>query len=241
MDMFMDVCEDNADNLITRQNRSTRKNTLHSEQESLDMPYRRHLRQDPMLRQAVQMNLDFQLKRKKHIHLEPCASIISQQLSTKAAATIHGRFLALFKTKYPGLEDILSKEIIELREIGLSHAKANYVHHVCRYFLEEKLTDQKLYKMTSDEVMHKLIQIKGVGKWTVEMLLIFGLGHEDVFSPGDLVLQQVVASLYKLDISDKKKFNSELLRISDQWKPYRSYACLYLWKYKDNLNKQKSQ
>lgn len=173
------------------------------------------------------------LEKKKHIHLELCASIISQQLSTKAAATIHGRFRALFKSKNPTPEMILEIPVETLRSIGLSAAKANYVRNVCSFFMEEKITDKKLHTMSSDEVISTLTKIKGVGQWTAEMLLMFGLGDEDVFSPGDLVLQQAMIELYEIKHSDKKKIHATLKEISESWKPYRTYACLYLWKWRD--------
>jgi DNA-3-methyladenine glycosylase II len=87
--------------------------------------------------------------------------------------------------------------------------------------------------MTNEEVMELLLPIKGVGKWTVEMLLMFTLGHEDVFPPDDLGIQQAIAMIYKLDMTDKKAFREKMLKISAKWSPYRTHACFYLWRYKD--------
>jgi DNA-3-methyladenine glycosylase II len=88
--------------------------------------------------------------------------------------------------------------------------------------------------MDNEEVITYLTQIKGVGRWTVEMLLMFALGREDVFAVDDLGIQNSMIKLYKLDRSDKKKFREDLLRISQKWSPYRTYACLHLWRWKDN-------
>lgn len=88
--------------------------------------------------------------------------------------------------------------------------------------------------MDNEEVIAYLTQIKGVGRWTVEMLLMFALGREDVFAIDDLGVQNAMISVYKLDRADKKKFREELLRISQKWSPYRTYACLHLWRWKDN-------
>ena len=88
--------------------------------------------------------------------------------------------------------------------------------------------------MSNDEIIHLLTQIKGVGQWTVEMLLMFSLGREDVFALDDLGIQQAMKKLYKLDPEDKKQFKARLLKISDRWSPFRTYACIHLWKWKDD-------
>lgn len=82
-----------------------------------------------------------------------------------------------------------------------------------------------------------LTQIKGVGKWTVEMLLMFSLGREDVFAVDDLGIQQAMTRLYKLEDLDKKQLKEKMLQLSNKWSPYRTYACLHLWSWKDNTPK----
>jgi DNA-3-methyladenine glycosylase II len=93
---------------------------------------------------------------------------------------------------------------------------------------------KQLKEMTDEEVTLHLIQIKGVGRWTTEMLLMFALGREDVFAVDDLGIQNAMIKLYRLDNTDKKQFKEDLLRISKKWSPYRTYACLHLWNWKDN-------
>jgi len=90
-----------------------------------------------------------------------------------------------------------------------------------------------LYKMSSEEVQQKLIQIKGVGKWTTEMILMFALKHEDVFPVDDLGIQQAMTRLYKLDTSNKKLLQEQMHKVAEKWRPYRTYACLHLWRWKD--------
>lgn len=90
-----------------------------------------------------------------------------------------------------------------------------------------------LAKMNDEEIIAYLTRIKGVGRWTVEMLLMFTLGRQDVFAVDDLGIQQAMIRIYKLDRSDKKKLREEMLRISASWSPYRTYACLHLWQHKD--------
>ena len=160
---------------------------------------------------------------------------MSQQLSTKVAAVIYARFLNLYKNKKPTPKQIVATPIETLRGIGLSYAKANYVQNVCRFFIEEKITDAKLHKLSNEELIKYLSQIKGVGQWTVEMILMFTLGREDVFALDDLGIQQGIQKLYKLEHLDKKALKEKMLLVSEKWKPYRTYACRYLWGWKDDV------
>src|SRR3954467_4293583 len=174
-----------------------------------------------------------ELRMLKNIPLTLIASIMSQQLSTKVADIIHKRFLALYGDKEPTLQQILDTPLTTLRSIGLSNAKTTYVHNVAKFCIEHNITDKKLNSMTNEKVIELLTQIKGVGRWTVEMLLMFTLGREDVFAIDDLGLQQSMIKLYKLNALDKKKLRADMLRISAKWSPYRSFACLHLWHHKD--------
>jgi DNA-3-methyladenine glycosylase II len=198
------------------------------------MEYRLHLAKDKKLKKLIDQQEPFRLNRRKHIHIHLCGSIMSQQLSTKVAATIHRRFLDLYKGRKPIPEDILSTPFETLRAIGLSNAKTHYVQNVARFALEKGLDARVLNKMDNEEVIAYLTQIKGVGRWTAEMLLMFTLGREDVFAVDDLGIQNAMIRLYKLDRADKKAFREELLRISGKWSPYRTFACLHLWNWKDN-------
>ena len=191
-----------------------------------------HLSKDKKLKNIIVSPLS-ELPVKKNIALRLIASIMSQQLSIKVAAVIYKRFLDLYGGKEPTAAQILSTPPETLRGIGLSNAKVSYVHNVARFVAEEKLTDAKLRKMEDAEVLAYLTQIKGVGRWTVEMLLMFYLSREDVFAPDDLGLQQAMNKLYKLDPTDKKAYRAKLLSLSARWSPYRTHACRYLWMWKD--------
>jgi len=135
----------------------------------------------------------------------------------------------------PTPEQILATSHETLRSIGLSGAKANYVHNVARFTIEFGLNHQLLKKMSNEEVIEYLTKIKGVGRWTAEMLLMFTLGREDVFAVDDLGIQQAMIKIYKLDKTNKKKLREDMLKISLNWSPFRTYACLHLWHHKDNL------
>jgi DNA-3-methyladenine glycosylase II len=158
---------------------------------------------------------------------------MSQQLSTKVARVIRQRFLDLYGGE-PTAQQILDTPFDKLRAIGLSNAKVNYVQNVARFEIEKGMDHEKLATMTDEEVIEYLTQIKGVGRWTTEMLLMFALGREDLFAIDDLGLQQAVIGLYDLKHRKKKIMTARILKISEQWAPYRTYACMYLWRWKDN-------
>jgi len=205
------------------------------------MDYRTHLEKDKKLKKLMAGHEDFRVSRRKDIVYYLVVSIMSQQLSSKAAGTIHRRFLDLYKGHVPLPEEIIATPVEVLRGVGLSYAKASYVHNVARFALEQGFDHRKLGKMDDEEAIGYITQIKGVGRWTAEMLLMFALGRKDVFSPDDIGIQNAMIHLYKLDNTDKKAFRTELLRISQAWSPYRTYACLHLWHWKDNgLSPKKS-
>lgn len=193
-----------------------------------------HLSKDKKLAPVLRTVDPYILKKRKNVCLRLCASIMSQQLSTKVADVIFKRFLLLYEGKEPTPQQIADTPFDTLRAIGLSNAKTSYVHNVAQYFMEHKITDSVLNKKSNEEVMELLLPIKGVGRWTVEMLLMFTLGREDVFAPDDLGIQQAMAAIYKLDMTDKKALREHMLRISAKWSPYRTQACFYLWRYKDS-------
>lgn len=196
-------------------------------------PHIVHLAKDKKLAPVLKSVTPYELTKRKNVCLRLCASIMSQQLSTKVADVIFKRFLALYEGAEPTPQQIADTPFDTLRAIGLSNAKTGYVHNVAQYFMEHKITDKSLNKLNNEEVMELLLPIKGVGRWTVEMLLMFTLGREDVFAPDDLGIQQAMTKIYKLDPTDKKALRTKMLQISAKWAPYRTYACFYLWKYKD--------
>ena len=159
---------------------------------------------------------------------------MSQQLSTKVADVIYKRFIGLYGGKEPLPQQILDTPSETLRGIGLSNAKVSYVKNVAQFELDFGMDAKKLGKMSNEEVIEYLITIKGVGRWTVEMLLMFALGREDVFAVDDLGIQNAMIKLYKLGKEDKKKLKEEMIRLSGKWTPYRTYACIHLWRWKDN-------
>lgn len=195
------------------------------------MEYLKHLQKDKKLASIFSSEV-FELKLHPNIPLRLMASIMSQQLNTKVAKVIFHRFLDLYKGKEPNPKQVLNTPFDQLRGIGLSNAKVGYVQNVATFCTDQKITDKKLLAMSNEEIIELLTQIKGVGQWTVEMLLMFTLGREDVFAVDDLGIQQAMIKLYKLD-TDKKKIKEQMLKLSAKWSPYRTYACLHLWGWKD--------
>jgi len=193
-----------------------------------------HLSKDKKLKILIESQTPFILEKRKKVYLRLCSSILSQQLSTTVAKVLYKRFLELYNGREPTARQILDTPAETFRSIGFSNAKASYVHNVCRFFIDNKITDAQLYKMNNEEVIALLTQIKGVGKWTVEMILMFTLGREDVFALDDLGLKQGVIKLYNLKETDKKVLIKKIEKISSKWSPYRTYASRYLWNWKDN-------
>lgn len=197
------------------------------------MSYIDHLSKDSRLRNLLAEQDALTLSSHKNIPLRLCASIMSQQLSTKVAKVIFHRFLCLYGGEEPTPEQITATPLEILRGIGLSNAKAQYVLNVAQFCKQQDLTDKKLQKMSNEEIIDLLTQIKCVGRWTVEMLLMFTLGREDVFAVDDYGIQVAMKNIYKLDDSNKKSFKTAMQKIAEKWSPYRTYACLHLWRWKD--------
>lgn len=196
------------------------------------MSYIDHLSKDHRLRKVLATQDSVTLSQHKNIPLRLCAAIMSQQLSTKVAKVIFHRFLALYGAE-PTPEQIAATPVEVLRGIGLSNAKAQYVLNVATFCRQQALTDKKVKKLSNEEIIALLTQIKGVGRWTVEMLLMFTLGREDVFAPDDYGIQVAMKNLYQLDDSNKKELKAAMETIAARWSPYRTYACLHLWRWKD--------
>lgn len=196
-------------------------------------PYVDHLSKDKRFAPLLSARPPVTLVRGEDVWLSLTGSVMSQQLSVKVAEVIRQRFLGLYAgTPLPA--QVLATEIPLLRSIGLSNAKAQYVKNIAEFSLTEGTSFAQLQAMSDEEVIAYLTRIKGVGRWTVEMLLMFTLGREDVFPVDDLGIQQAMARIYRLKTDDKKAFREKMKKISAKWSPYRSYASLHLWRYKDD-------
>ncbi len=154
-------------------------------------------------------------------------SIISQQLSGKAADTIFGRFKKLFTNKQITPSKLLKIPDEKIRSAGISYSKIKYIKGIAQEIVDGGLDLDKLESMNDEEVINELVKFKGVGAWTAEMFLMFALGRPDVFSAGDLGLQNAIVKLYKLDGKPDK---DKLLEVSSKWSPHRTIASRILWR-----------
>lgn len=195
-------------------------------------PYLAHLTLDKRLEPLLKAHKPMVIEPSEDVWLNLTGAVMSQQLSTRVASVIRGRFIDLYDGK-PEPERVLATPLPTLRGIGLSNAKAGYVQNISRFALEKGMAFDRLQQMEDGEVIDYLTEIKGVGRWTVEMLLMFSLGREDVFAIDDLGIQQAMIKIYRLKTDDKKVLRERLLKISRKWSPYRTYACLHLWRHKD--------
>lgn len=155
-------------------------------------------------------------------------TIVCQQLSEKAGATIFARFEELLKKEEAGFDpkNILLIQDQKIRDCGVSFAKVKCIKSFCLAIVEGKLNLDKLDSLSNEEVVAELTAVWGIGRWTAEMILIFTLKRPDVFSLKDLGLRTAVSQLYFVERSDLIKIEE----ISRRWSPYRSLACRYLWK-----------
>lgn len=155
-------------------------------------------------------------------------AILHQQLSTKAAAAIHRRFLQLYPDRpFPSATDILATPEVTLRSVGISQPKTRYLKDLAQKILEDLPTLEELEKMDDESIIKTLTQVKGIGRWTVQMLLIFRMNRPDVLPVDDLGVRAGIRKLYGLnELPDKKTIES----LGQKWKPYCSIASWYLWR-----------
>ncbi|MEQ1871358.1 MAG: DNA-3-methyladenine glycosylase [Vicinamibacterales bacterium] len=186
------------------------------------------MRRDPVLGAVIKRIGPCRIAGAQHgDHLSAlCASIVSQQLSTKAAATIFGRFVALFPDQTPTAARIAALDDQALRGVGLSGQKVSYFRDLSARMLDGRLAPEELDALDDEAVIERLTAVKGFGRWTAEMFLMFRLHRPDVLPVGDLGIVNAVQRLYKLR---KRPEPKTLHRIGEVWKPYRSVASWYLW------------
>jgi DNA-3-methyladenine glycosylase II len=156
-----------------------------------------------------------------------CRSIIYQQLSTKAAGTIHGRFLELFPGQRPTPDALLALPEETLRGVGLSRQKLNYLRDLAAKVHAAELPLDHLDKLPDQEIIDYLVQVKGIGVWTAQMFLMFRLGRLDVLPDLDLGIRNAIRKAYRVrGVPNAKR----IAKIGAPWRPYASVACWYLWR-----------
>jgi DNA-3-methyladenine glycosylase II len=194
--------------------------------------YKKALAKDAKVKQLFKAEIEIP-KGSTNITMSLINSILGQQLSVQVARVMKKRFIELLGKKNPSAKDILIIPVEKIKAIGISQRKAEYIHAVAEFMATHKITKQKLAQMSDDEIIDLLTQIKGVGRWTVEMILIFSLKREDVFAVDDLGIQQGMIKLFKLQELPKNELLQKMKKLSERWSPYRSYICLHMWRWKD--------
>lgn len=181
---------------------------------------------DPILKKVIQQVEIIEVKKRDNYFLSLTESIISQQLSVKVADVIFARFENLFPEKQVTPEQVLLIDTEKMREVGMSYAKAKYVKAIAQHVLDSPLMFEQFDEMSDEDIIADLIQIKGVGRWTAEMFLMFTMGREDIFSYGDLGLRNAIKKLYGVEEVTPETASA----IVSLWSPYKTYASRYLWK-----------
>ena len=156
-----------------------------------------------------------------------CEAIINQQLSAKVASTIFARFKKLYPKQRVTAKYTLTIPNDKIRAVGPSNSKVKFIKDLAKRIESGELRVENLSKMDNEEVSSELVKVKGIGPWTVEMFLMFSLGREDVFSKGDYGLKSAIKKLYDLK---SMPTNRQLEKITSNWSPYRTYACMILWR-----------
>ena len=184
----------------------------------------KHLKKDPVMNFLIEKyhdKISLDSYRSKNYALSLSNFIIDQQISFKAAITIKKRFAVVIQNL--SYVDILNLDNDKIQSIGISFRKVEYIKNVFSFFIEN---EKRFIELDAEKMKKELISIKGIGKWTIEMFLMFELGKPDIFSKGDIALINSVKKNYKMNDLDNKKLE-DLIK---SWSPYNSTASLLLWK-----------
>ncbi len=191
----------------------------------------RHLRKHPTMRAVLKRYQMEPYKRPSDPFTALARSIIFQQISGRAAAAILARFLALFPDERPTPEALLKLHKSRLRKAGLSNQKVIYLKDLAKRFLDGTIEPKKFPKMSDEEIREHLLVVKGIGRWTADMFLMFTLHRPDVLPTGDLAIQKGFQKVFAMKkLPDAKKME----KLAKDWSPHRTVASLYLWKAVDD-------
>lgn len=189
----------------------------------------RHLRQaDQRLAVLIKQHGPPRLQRSRNYFRSLASAIIYQQLSGKAAGTIYARFLGLFPDgHFPKPADVLAVPHETLRSVGLSNQKAHYLLDLASKFEDGTLQPGRFSRMNDEDLGRALIQVKGIGQWSVDMFLMFALNRPDVLPTGDLGIQKGMQRFFSMRVPPGE---GEMIRLAEPWRPYRTVASWYMWR-----------
>jgi len=158
---------------------------------------------------------------------------MSQQLSTKVALVLKKRFNEIYSGK-PTAEKVRNTSFETLKSIGLSTSKANTIIEIANYAETPGLSKQKMVRSSNEGVIAHVIPIKGVGKWTAEMMLMFCLSRPDIIAVDDLGIQKGMKQLFGWEDIPRKELCTKMVEEAEKWSPFRTYACMYIWRMLDS-------
>lgn len=189
-----------------------------------------HLARDHKLAALIRRHGPPVLRRTRNPFQSLARAIVYQQLAGAAAATIHGRFVALYgggPKSYPTPAEVLATPVERLRSAGLSRQKASYLLDLAAHVGDGRVPVRRLGRLTDAEITAALLPIKGIGPWTVDMFLLFGLGRPDVMPTGDLGVQHGMRVFFGLRAAPRP---ARMLALAEAWRPYRSIGSWYMWR-----------
>ena len=185
------------------------------------------LKKDPKFAKIIMQVGDYNVKITKNRYQSLVEAIISQQLSGYAANSIIKKFRKLYKSKFPKPRDVIKTSDSKLRTTGLSKMKIVYIKELSKKIESKELNMRKISTQSDEQVIEVLTDVKGIGRWTAEMFLIFSLGRLDILPVGDLGLKKGIQSMYSLKELPQKE---QIEQLAESWKPYRTVATWYIWK-----------
>ena len=188
----------------------------------------RHLQRDTVLNRVMKsVSIEFDIKPSRNRYRSIIEAIITQQLSGSSAGAISKRFRSMYDKPYPRPSDVAATPHARLKATGLSVRKAYCIREISQMIDSGQIPLDKTCRMQDDQIMQMLTEVKGIGRWTVEIFLMFGLGRPDVLPVGDLGLRKGVKIFYGLS---EMPSEDQVEKIAEAWRPYRSIATWYIWK-----------
>jgi len=203
----------------------------------LKLPVEELIKCDEQFRPVIEKFGGIELEKRDDPYVSLVRAIIYQQLSGKAAGTIYSRFLNFYSNQHPKTNELISTPHEDLRSVGLSNRKAEYIKSIAVFFEQTAYTNSDFEKMSEDEIRSHLIKIRGVGHWTIDMFLMFTLNRLDIFPVLDLGVQKGFAKMFNLK---NLPTENSMLKEAEKWKPYRSIAAHYFWRIADEENNSKN-
>lgn len=205
---------------------TSRQQTLRSSEKQLSAA-------DPVMAVLINKHGPCLLSPHNDYYQQLVRSIIGQQLSVKAAATIYNRFLHLFGGIMPTPEQIITTHADELRNIGCSYQKASYIHDLAQHILDYRLDLAHIATLPNSEIIKQLVAVKGIGEWSAHMFMMFSLGRLDILPTGDLGVRKAMMLQYGL-LELPKPAQMHKIALERGWSPHQSIASWYLWRSLDN-------